>query len=76
MTTEQLRKRILRRVKALSAERLRVADDFMAYLEQRENNPATAELLAIPGLKSAVERAERQAAAGKTVSFAKVRRDV
>ncbi|MBM4018270.1 MAG: hypothetical protein FJ288_08060 [Planctomycetes bacterium] len=76
MTVEELRRRVIRRVKMLSKDRLRVADDFMAYLEDRQDNAATRELTAIPGLTQAVERAERDVAAGKAVPFAKVRRDV
>lgn len=76
MTAAQLRRRISRRMKALSADRLRVADDFLAYLQDRENNAATAELLSIPGFKESFRRGMREAAAGKTVPFAKVRRDV
>ena len=76
MTATQLRKRIQQRVKALSVERLRTADDFLAYLEEREDNAATRELLAIPGLLARVRKAQREAAAGKLVPFEKVRRDV
>ncbi|MBE3096573.1 MAG: hypothetical protein IMZ44_05520 [Planctomycetes bacterium] len=76
MTATQLRKQIARRVRRLSAERLKVADDFMAYLEEREPNAATRELLAIPGLTKAIERGMRDVAAGRTVPFSKVRRDV
>jgi hypothetical protein len=76
MTVEELRRRVIRRVKTLSQDRLRVADDFMAYLEDRQDNAATRELLAIPGLTKAIERAERDIAAGKGVPFSKVRRNV
>jgi len=76
MTATQLRKRIQQRVKALSVERLRTADDFLAYLEEREDNAATRELLAIPGLLARVRKAQREATAGKLVPFEKVRRDV
>ncbi|KPJ73444.1 MAG: hypothetical protein AMS14_06525 [Planctomycetes bacterium DG_20] len=76
MTSMELRRRILRRLRRLSARRLRVADDFLAYLEECEDSPETRELLAIPGLKTGLERAERQADAGKTVPLSKVRRDV
>jgi hypothetical protein len=76
MTATQLRKRIQQRVKALSVNRLRTADDFLAYLEAREDNAATRELLAIPGLLARVRKAQRDAAAGRGVPFEKVRRDV
>ena len=35
-------------LKRLSPERLRVAADFLAYLDERESNDATEELLSIP----------------------------
>jgi hypothetical protein len=76
MTTDQLRRRIVQRIRRLSPERLRVADDFVAYLQERGKDSETAELLAIPGFRAALRRAEREAAAGKGVPFAKVRRDV
>jgi hypothetical protein len=76
MTVAQLRKRIQQRVMALSVDRLRLAEDFLAYLAEREDNAATRELLAIPGFRSALKRAEQDAAAGKGVPYTKVRRDV
>jgi len=76
MTTTQLRQRISRRLQRLSAQRLKMADEFMAYLQECENNAETNELLAIPGFKASLRRAEKHAAKGKTVSLAKVRRHV
>ena len=76
MTTTQLRRRVAKRVKALSPDRLKVADEFLAFLQEREMNAATAELLSIPGFEASFRRGMRQIAAGKTVPFAKVRRDV
>jgi len=35
-------------LKRLSPERLRIAADFLAYLDERESNDATEELLSIP----------------------------
>jgi hypothetical protein len=72
----QLQKRIIGQLKSLSADRLRVACDFIEYLNQREDNPATTELLKIKGFRSSLQRAERQVAQGKTTLLAKVRRDV
>jgi hypothetical protein len=68
MTLSELRTSISKRIKALSKERLQVADDFPAYLQDREDNPATRELLAIPGFRAALRRAERQAKTGQMVS--------
>jgi hypothetical protein len=76
MTTIQLRKRIASQIKLLSEDRLRVACDFIEYLNQNEDNAATKELLKIKGLQASLRRAERQVAKGQTVPFAKVRRDV
>jgi len=40
-----------KRLRQLSPERLRVASDFLAYLQEREENEATEELLKIPGFE-------------------------
>ena len=64
MATTDLRRQVIERVKRLSPERLRVADDFLAYLEEREADEATEELLRIPGFLAALEQAERDVEAG------------
>lgn len=76
MTTIQLRRQVAQRIKRLSPERLKVADEFLAFLQNRETNAATAELLSIPGFVASFRRGMKQVAAGKMVPFAKVRRDV
>jgi hypothetical protein len=76
MTTTQLRKKVQARVRALSPQRLKLADDFLAYLQDREDNAETREILAIPGMRQSIARGLRQEAAGKAVPLAKVRRDV
>jgi len=65
-----------RRLRRLSLERLRVASDFLAYLEEREENEATQELLSLPGFEAAFHRAVQQAAAGEVVRSEDIRRDV
>ena len=65
-----------KRLNRLSLGRLRVANDFLAYLEEREENEATAELLTIEGFPEAFAEAVEQAESGETVSLASVRRDV
>jgi hypothetical protein len=65
-----------RRLRRLSPERLRVADDFLAYLEEREENEATQELLNIPGFDIAFHQAVEQIEAGNVASFEDIRRDV
>jgi len=56
-----------KRLRSLSPERLRVANDFLAYLQEREESEATAELLNIPGFEEAFARAVEQADAGDAV---------
>jgi len=48
--------------------------DFLIYLEEREENEATRELLSLPGLKDAFRHAVQQADAGQVVSFESIRR--
>jgi len=57
------------RLCSLSPERLRVANDFLAYLQEHEENKATAELLSIPGFEAAFRRAVEQADRGDVVRF-------
>jgi hypothetical protein len=76
MTITNLRSEASKRLRHLSLERLRVANDFLAYLEEREESEATHELLEIPGFEEAFQRAASQAKRGKVVRFAKVRRNV
>jgi len=58
VSASELRRRLKERVDGLSVKRLRVADEFLAYLEQRESIEATEELLRIPGLLERVRAAE------------------
>lgn len=64
------------RLRRLSPERLRVANDFLAYLEEREENEATQELLSLAGFEAAFLRAACQAEAGEVVRFEDIRRSV
>ncbi|MEA3341581.1 MAG: hypothetical protein U9R15_16585 [Chloroflexota bacterium] len=64
------------RLHSLSPERLWVANDFLAYLQDREQNQATAELLSIPDFEMTFRRAVEQADAGDIVRFEDIRRDV
>ena len=65
-----------RRLHQLSPERLRVAVDFLAYLQEREENEATEELLSIPGFEDDFREAVQQADAGEVVPFESIRRHV
>jgi hypothetical protein len=74
MTTAEIRRRAKHRLDRLSPERLRVADDFLAYLEERESDEATAELLAIPGFLAALEQARTEIARGEVTPVEELRR--
>ena len=60
----------------LSPERLRVAADFMAYLDERESNDATKELLSIPNFLGDYQEALQDFENGDVVSFKSIRRHV
>ena len=62
------------RLRSLSPQRLLVANDFLAYLQEREENEATAELLSIPGFEAAFRRAVEQADRGDVVCLEDIRR--
>ena len=64
---------ILRR---LSPERLRVAVDFLAYLDEKENNAATDELLSITNFENDFQEALQEAERGDVLSFKSIRRHV
>ena len=67
MNTTSILAEAERRLRSLSPERLRVANDFLAYLQEREENEATAELLSIPGFEAAFRRAVEQVERGEVV---------
>lgn len=76
MTTLQLRRAAEHRLKALPPGKLRVAAEFLAYLENAASDRATAELLSIPGFLADVGKAHKEIAAGKAVPWRKVLRGV
>ncbi len=74
MSAVDTRRAAKRRIDSLSEGRLRVADDFLAYLQERESNEATEELLRIPGFVERLETTEKQIAAGQVTPVEKLRR--
>ncbi len=74
MTKTELLRRAKQRLEHLSEQRLRTADDILAYLEDLESDEATEELLRIPGLPEQLEEAERDIAEGRTVPVDELRR--
>ena len=65
MDTQTLRQEARRKLDSLSIQRLKVANDFLAYLEERESNEATEELLHIPGFLEAFETAQKEIVDGE-----------
>ena len=60
---------IEQRLRRLSAERLRVVSDFLAYLEEWEASEVTQELLQIPDFEQAFREATKQVEQGQVVRF-------
>jgi hypothetical protein len=65
MSPTEILRQAKERLERLSEGRLRVADDFLAYLEEREANEATEELLQIPGFLNDLRKAEEEVRAGR-----------
>jgi hypothetical protein len=76
MTTEQLREIAKGTLEGLPPEQLKVAAEFLRYLDERASDEATEELLKIPGLLEDLDEAERDIREGKGVNWRELRRDV
>ncbi len=76
MTTAQLRKHAKERLDSLPPDKVRVAAEFLDYLEAAASRDATAELLKIPGLLRDVEDASGHIKSGRVKEWRKVRKDV
>jgi len=74
MSATDLLHQARRRLETLTPERLKVADDFLAYLADRESDEATAELLALPGFLDGLREAEQEVAAGRFTPVEELRR--
>ena len=76
--TPALRRQAKRAIDQLSGGPLRLATDFLAYIEERApaTDPATRELLDIPGLAESVARGKGDVRAGRVRDWRKVRKDV
>ena len=76
MTTTELRKSAKERLDSLPPDKVRVAAEFLEYLETAASRDATAELLKIPGLLNDVEEASEQIRRGRFKDWRKARKDV
>ena len=64
------------RLKRLSGERLKVANDFLAYLEERESSEATRELLNISGFEEEFHQAIKHMEKKEVVELETIKRNV
>jgi|GEM_PF-675399 len=69
LNPSELREQVHNYVEQLSPDRLAIALDFLAYLVERADHDATAELLAIPGFAAELEAAEQEANAGELTDW-------
>ena len=76
MTIAELRKRAKERMDSLPADKVRVAAEFLDYLDDAASREATSELLKIPGLLQDVEAAAGHIKSGRFKDWRKVRKDV
>ncbi|HEX5472494.1 MAG TPA: hypothetical protein VFW73_11435 [Lacipirellulaceae bacterium] len=76
MTTAELRQEAQQTLESLPPEQLKVAAEFLRYLNERASAEATEELLKISGLLEDLAEAERDIAEGRTVNWRDVRDDV
>ena len=76
MTTAQLRKQAKERLDSLPPDKVRVAAEFLDYLDTAASRDATAELLKIPGLLRDVEEAAAHVKGRRFKDWRKVRKDV
>jgi hypothetical protein len=74
MTTKQLREVAKETLEGLPPEQLKVAAEFLRFLDERASDEATEELLKIPGLLEDLEEAERDFAEGRSTPVEKLRR--
>jgi hypothetical protein len=76
MTIAELRKHAKERLDCLPPDKVRVAAEFLDYLETAASRDATAELLKIPGLLRDVEEASAHIKNRRFKDWRKVRKDV
>jgi len=71
--TLALKKEAKHKIDLLSYDKLKVAFDFLSYLEEREGWEATEELLQIPNLLEEYRQAKDEIEAGQTVKWSEMR---
>ena len=74
--TPELRRQAKKMIDRLSGLPLRFATDFLTYVQERQPDEATKELLEMPGFAESHARGVKDASAGRTKNWRKVRGDV
>jgi len=74
--TVALRRRAKRTIDRLSGLPLHLAADFLSYIQERQPDEATKELLATPGFAESLARGEKDLRSGRVKAWRKVRSDV
>ncbi|MGW8257591.1 MAG: hypothetical protein ACWGMZ_08910 [Thermoguttaceae bacterium] len=76
MTTTELRKNAKARLDSLPPNKVKVAAEFLEYLDTAASRDATMELLKIPGIIGDIKEAAKQIKKGSGKNWRKVRKDV
>ena len=76
MRKTELKRRAVMLIEQLSTEKLKIANDYLAYLQDKEAWEATHELASDPEVAKSLERAEADVKAGKLKHWSDVRRDL
>jgi len=76
MEAAQLKDQIQTQVENLSRDRLKVVLDFLSYLNAKEEDEATQELLAIPNFERELTEAEKEMETEELVDWRTIRDDI
>ncbi|MEM7713334.1 MAG: hypothetical protein AAF349_07105 [Cyanobacteria bacterium P01_A01_bin.68] len=76
MNTTEIRQQINKYLDGLNSERLQMVAEFLAYLEDKESEAATQELLDIPDFIESFEKGKEDIAQGRVKNWRTVRSDV
>ena len=76
MRKTELKQRAIMLIEQLSADKLKIAHDYLAYLQDKEAWEATHELMSDPEVAESLNRAETDVKAGRLKRWADVESDI
>ena len=76
MRKAELQRQAVLLIEQLSTEKLKIANDYLAYLQDKEAWEITHELAGNPKIAKSLERAEADVKAGRLKHWSNVRRDL